>query len=176
MAKSEKAVLVTPHVPSIAIKPVGLDIGDDHAHFLTGLAFKSDTGLLANDAMAAVTADQPARGDRLGLAVLDERRRDPLVRLLKAGERRCELDGAAELFQPQPQRFLDPPLGRDQACRIRDVGAVLQRLGHTAAQRHRAIGSGRTDRHGHPAVGDHAITHAEVVEYFQSAWLDALAA
>ena len=134
-AEAEQAFLVPPHVPGGPVEAVDLDVGDDHPHRLAGLAGKGDPGLLADDAVAAVAAGQPARGDRLGLAVLDDHRRHAVVRLLEAAERGAELDRAAELRQPQPQGFFDPPLGRDQARRIRDVGPVAQRLGRGAAQR-----------------------------------------
>ena len=55
-------------------------------------------------------------------------------------------------------------------------GRFLSVLGLGAAQRHLAIGRGRPDRHRHPAVGDHAIDDAEIVEHLEGARLDALAA
>ena len=100
---------------------LGVDVGEQELLTLED-ADESGAGQVADDAVAAVAADQPACGDRLGFAALDEHRRNAVVRLPEALERGAELDRAAEFRQPQPQCLLDPPLGRDQARGIGHIG------------------------------------------------------
>ena len=168
-----------PHVPGIAMEAVDFDIGDDHPHLFAGLAFESYPSLLTDNAVAAVTADEPARGDCLGFAVplasSDQHGRHALVRLLEADECNAEIDRTAELRQPQSQRFLDPPFGRDQAGRIRNVRTTSKRIGATPLG-YLTVESGLADWHCHPAVGDHAFDDAEIVEHLERARLESLAA
>lgn len=174
-AEGEQALLVAPHVPGVAIEAVDFDVADDHPDVFEGVALENDAGLVPGDAVATVAADEPLRGDRLGLAALHDRGRHLLRGLIEAAEHRAELDRAAELRQPPPQRLLDPPLGRDQACRVWDVGSARHRIGHRTAPGHLPVRSGRTDRHRHPAVREHAIDDPEILEHLKGARLDALA-
>jgi len=72
--QADQAFLVLPQVPCVGIEAVDLDVGDDHPHRVAGLTLEDDAGLRADDAVAAVAAHQPARGDGLGGAVLGDRR------------------------------------------------------------------------------------------------------
>jgi hypothetical protein len=175
-AEADQALLVRPDVPDVPVEAVDGQVGEDHPHLVAGLALERDAGLFAHDAVAAVAADQPPRGDGLGHAVRDDSRRQALARLLESGQRGAEPDPAAELGEPQPQRLLGAPLGRDQTRRIGDVGPVQQRGGHVAAPRHPPVGGGRTHRHRHPAVDEHPLGDPEILEDLQGARLHALAA
>nr|WP_313450326.1 hypothetical protein [Brevibacterium casei] len=169
-AQGRGAVRGAPHVPGFPVESVDGDIGDEHAHVLTGLADEGDPGLLADGAVATVCTDEPARPDGLLDAVARDDGGDPACVLCERFEPGAEAHRPAEPAEEVPQRFLDAPLRGDHARRIRNVRPVEERARHATDRPGRAVGG--DDGHRHRAcVGEHLLDDAEVLEHLQGARL-----
>lgn len=101
--------------------------------------------------------------------------RDAGVVLGEIGDRRTEFDGDAEFGEPGPQDGLGVGLAEDPGVRVGHVRCRGDGFGHPALAHRGAAEVGAHDRQIAPG-GQDRVEHAEVVEHFQGARLDAVAA
>jgi hypothetical protein len=109
-------------MPVVAVQPLGLDIANQHQLDLPRLVLETHAEQLADHAVAALAAHQPAGPDPLRHAGADQRGGYAGGVLDQPGRLGTPLHPAAELGQPLAQELLGSPLRDDQHAGVRASG------------------------------------------------------